>query len=284
MDPTELRSQKDLSDTATLLRRATDGIDIEFFDNAQPRTTSRYYDTSPYKGGASIHLDNASSWTDCSSAFYWITSTGAVRGITASHCVYSKTGSVRNNVYRWTSSTNVSKIGNIAWSSGNNNGTKSRSSFVGDIAAFSLTTGTASGRVYHGAYNTNVSRPIAGRSSLPQGWKGTTLQSSGAAGFNNNGSGVVKPDWISLVNHAVTYKDGQKYTGLTVAEHASQCTKKGDSGGAYYVTNSSNTTVRVVGVISGSNGQGGGWTNCRNYYTPTVAILTGLGGSGVVTG
>jgi len=75
----------------------------------------------------------------------------------------------------------------------------------------------------------------------------------------------------------VTYSNGQEYNALTAAEHNSKCVTPGDSGGAFYQT--SGTGVYAVGFISGDNGGGSGWTNCRSYYTPVKAIIDTFGGT-----
>jgi hypothetical protein len=116
---------------------------------------------------------------------------------------------------------------------------------------------------------------------LPEGWTGTTLFTSGTGCSQGNGTGEVNLDWISLVNQTEVYTNftpNQVFNKLTVGENQSTCIGHGDSGGAVYLQRA-NGTAYAIGVISGTNNRGGGWTNCRSFYTPIGLVTQDFGGS-----
>ncbi|MDZ7578766.1 MAG: hypothetical protein U0904_11420 [Candidatus Nanopelagicales bacterium] len=170
------------------------------------------------------------------------------------------------------------QIGKVFWSSAGPTGTTADRH--GDVAVWKATGKLKTvGRIYTGTGNATAKSAVKDRTSLPEGWKGPNLYTSGAGPFYGNGSGQINPDWISLVNQTIYYSAiKMTVANLTVAEHSSACVGKGDSGGAFYLTRPSGG-VRAVGVISGTNNQGPGPLNCRNYYTPLEYVASDFGGA-----
>jgi len=248
------------------------------FRSAPARQTSRYFDTSPFYGGARIRLSSTSSTAavSCSSGFSWnAPNSTAQMMVTAGHC-YASTSSLYPLVSRYTTS-GWTQIGNVVWSSAGAGGTVAGRN--GDLSVYSLTSGlTSTNRVYVGTYDTTASRQVVGSVSLPEGWKGTSVYTSGAGPAGGNGSGEVLLDWISLVNQTINYSNGQTYTKLSVGENASTCVGSGDSGGAVYQVSGSSNAL-AVGIISGSNNHGILFTNCRSYFTPIGILVSDYGGS-----
>lgn len=249
-------------------------IPLEAYDGGAPVETGRYYDTSPFYGGNNVRFSSTNGANGCSTGFAWVASSVTYL-VTASHCARSTSGS-RNTVSRYLSGGSTSTIGTVTWTSGGTSGTTSGRR--GDLAMVKLSSGlSASARVFTGTYNTSTSVVVKGRQSLPQGWKGSNLRSSGSGPYYGNGDGEINPDWVSLVNQTIKYSNGQTYTSLSFAEHASSCFGGGDSGGAMYVTVSGG--ANGVGIISGTNNQGAGLTNCRNYFTPLSYVAADFGGA-----
>lgn len=125
-------------------------------------------------------------------------------------------------------------------------------------------------KVFIGNGDTTSTRNVTGTKELPQGYSTAYLRTSGASGkyAGNSSLGEISPDWISLVDQIVYFGNtGLTIEGLTVAEDASECVSPGDSGGAVYLQSGTGNAI-AVGVISGTNGQGAGPANCRNYYSP----------------
>jgi len=266
-------------DDAALTTLATIDPDliVAYEEPGMPAATSRYYDASPYYGGNHTPFSGGGETGGCSSAFSWTTTTGGYGMVSAAHCAYTPTAN-RTTVNRKTSAGSNVAIGQVAVSSGLAGGT--RSGQHGDWVVWKLTTSgqVAAGRVYTGTNNTTTSRRVISRVSLPENWKGSTLYTSGSGAYYGNGDGQVHPDWVSLVNQTINYKNGQTYTNLSIAEHVSDCTGGGDSGGAVYLT-SGTSDAKAVGIISGSNHSGALLTNCRNYFTPLSYIASDYGGS-----
>ncbi|MDP4013702.1 MAG: hypothetical protein U0990_10700 [Candidatus Nanopelagicales bacterium] len=235
-----------------------------------PVLTNRYWDTSPYNGGDNVNFGPGGG---CSNAFAW---KGGQYMVSAAHC-YTRSGL---RVFRYKTGTkSVGKqIGKVLWSSANASGTTADRH--GDVVVWKATGGLKTvGRIYTGTGNATAKSAVKDRTSLPEGWKGPNLYTSGAGPFYGNGSGQINPDWISLVNQTIYFRDTKAtVANLTVAEHSSACIGKGDSGGAFYLTRPSGG-VRAVGVISGTNNGGGSWTNCRNYYTPLEYVASDFGGA-----
>lgn len=253
-----------------------------------PASTSRYYDSSPYKGGAAIKMRYSSSvWSLCSSGFAWTPPSGTTGQylLTASHCAMNGDGVAKSVVHRFLSDGTTSKIGDVIYRSGNGNGTVSGRK--GDVAVIKLSTGTSSPQVYTGTYNTTTTKVSGTAVVLPAGWTRSSysaLYNSGASGMAENGPGQIDPDRVTKTNYTMTYLDSslnlarnQKFTNLTVAEHSSKCFAKGDSGGAVYILDQSG--LRPVGIVSGNNLGGAGLTNCWNFYSPLSAVSTEWGGA-----
>jgi hypothetical protein len=70
----------------------------------------------------------------------------------------------------------------------------------------------------------------------------------------------------------------QTISNLSFGENASTCVGGGDSGGAVYQENGT-WDAHAVGIINGTNNQGGLFTNCRNYFTPIGYVATDWRGS-----
>ncbi|WP_159450072.1 trypsin-like serine protease [Demequina sp. NBRC 110056] len=255
------------------------GIDVAYYDGGRPETTaSRYYDTSPYKGGAAVEFTrpgHASPAQPCTTAFSWSKGSSQYL-VTAAHCTMSTSGDSYANARRIASNQSVHYHGAVTWRSGGALGTYS--GLHGDVAVVKVNSGSTSARVYVGTYNTDLSRIVRAPSSIPQGMHLSTLRTSGAGPRIGNGDGEIDPDWISLVNQTVTYTSGRTYKSLTFAEHNAQCVRQGDSGGAFY-TQRSDGAANAIGVTSGTNNGGSGATNCRNYYTPISYVAQDFGGA-----
>ena len=260
---------------------------FEAYLTAPAHRTSRFFDTSPFSGGGQILLKTAgaSGGAPCSSGFAWNDPSGDDEFIvTASHC-YASGGLWRGQVHRVTSTNTWLQIGTVTWSSGNSSGTVTGKR--GDVAAFRLLPGLrGSNRVFVGACNTLTRRDVVGWTSLPEGWKGSNLWSSGSgcAQTTNgqpNGTGEVMLDWVSLVNQTVVYTDvvpSQTFKNLSVGENESVCFRDGDSGGSVYLRLLGGTAA-AVGIVSGTNNSGGLFTNCRNYFTPVGVVVADFGGT-----
>jgi hypothetical protein len=260
---------------------AIDPSAFTVYQTAPASTTSRYWDTSPFYGGAEIVLTGSGSGSGvCTSGFAWNAPSGSTKYfVTAGHC-YAENNGTRATVNRVSTSNAWLPIGSITWSSMNNNGTMS--SRHGDLAVYALSgSNGSSNRIYVGTYNTSSSRAIIGSKVLPEGWQGSDVYTSGTGPSLGNGTGEVNLDWISLVNQTVTYTNTsphQVVKNLTVGENATTCTGGGDSGGAVY-QQSGTADAYAMGIISGNNGQGVGLTNCRNYFTPIGYVSSDFGGS-----
>jgi hypothetical protein len=268
-----------------VIRRRLAEIDSAAYSaylTAPPSSASRYYDTTSFRGGNQIVLTGSSANSVCSSAFAWNDPDGTNDFmVTAAHCYWSDSNT-RPQVKRVVNSSPETwlPIGTVGWSSGNNSGTTSTRR--GDVATYKLTAGNAStNKIYVGQCNTTASRTITGQFYLPEGWTGTTLFTSGTGCSQGNGTGEVNLDWISLVNQTEVYTNftpNQVFNKLTVGENQSTCIGHGDSGGAVYLQRA-NGTAYAIGVISGTNNRGGGWTNCRSFYTPIGLVTQDFGGS-----
>jgi len=197
--------------------------------------------------------------------------------ISAGHC-YTELGNSYSTLNSVTSSGAWNPIGSVVWSSVGTSGTITGRH--GDLSISIMSGSNATqGYVYVGTYDTSNSRHVIGRVSLPEGWKGSNVYPSGAGPAVGNGTGQVLLDWISLVNQTVTYSNSnQTITNLSFGENASTCVGSGDSGGAVYQENGTSDAY-AVGIISGTNNQGGLFTNCRNYFTPIGYVATDWGGS-----
>lgn len=243
----------------------------------QPSPSSRYYDTVPYYGGNAIALfdDATAPYRQCSTAFQMVGSDGYSYAATAGHCYRYPDGlGDTTKVWRWDTSNSRHLIG-TTWTTsvtltGNASGRK------GDLSFYRLNpvSGRAnnalgSDRLFVGNGDTTATRTVAGSTVLPEDYHTSALRTSGASGKyqNNSAYGEISPDWISLVNQSVHYTNGPTYAGMSIAEDASECVRGGDSGGAVYLQSGSSSAT-AVGVISGTNNQGAGPTNCRNYYSP----------------
>lgn len=257
-----------------------------FYLTSPPRSASRYFDTSPFYGANQIVLQAAGSagGSACSSAFAWNDIDGGTDTylVTAAHCYAEGGGAGRSIVKRVVNTSPQSwlSIGTVGWSSGNNYGTVSGRR--GDVATYKLNTGlSALPRIYVGPCDTTSTRLVTGQVVLPEGWMASNVYTSGSGCAQRNGTGEVALDWISLVNQTVVYTNvspAQTFNTISFGENASTCIGEGDSGGAVY-TRRSGGEARAVGVISGSNGAGVVWTNCRNYYTPISVVTEDFGGS-----
>lgn len=241
-------------------------------------STSRYYDTTPFWGGAHIIFSSGGPGQNCTSGFAWNPPSGSSQYmISAGHC-YTQLGNSYPTVNSVTSSGALNPIGSVAWSSIGTSGTLA--SRHGDLSIYKMSGSNATqGYLYVGTYDTSNSRRVIGRVSLPEGWKGSNVYTSGAGPALGNGTGQVLLDWISLVNQTVSYPDlNQTISNLSFGENASTCAGGGDSGGAVYQENGT-LDAYAVGIISGTNNEGGGWTNCRNYFTPIGYVASDWGGS-----
>jgi len=255
------------------------GDRVQAYSNAAAALTgTRYFDLTPYHGGARIGLSNSSGaafW--CSSGFAWNAPGGGSTKymITASHCTKTPNATVLT-VNRISTTTSWVPIGTIQWSSGGNSGTTLP--LHGDTAAYSISYESNIGKVYDGAYDTSNLRLVTGQQSLAEGWTGSNLYSSGAGPALGNGDGQVQMDWVSLVDQTITYNNGQTFYDLSVGENSWDCFGGGDSGGAVYLRSGTSNAI-AVGIVSGTNNQGIGTTNCRNYYTPIGFVQWDWGGS-----
>lgn len=241
-------------------------------------STSRYYDTTPFWGGAHIIFSSGGTDKSCTSGFAWNPSSGSSQYmISAGHC-YTQLGNSYPTVNSVTSGGAWNPIGSVAWSSVGTSGTLAGRH--GDLSIYTMSGSNATqGYLYVGTYNTSNSRHIIGRVSLPEGWRGTNVFTSGAGPATGTGTGQVLLDWISLVDQTVYYSNSNLTINcLSFGENASTCVGSGDSGGAVYRENGTSDSY-AVGIISGTNDQGGLFTNCRNYFTPIGYVVTDWGGS-----
>jgi hypothetical protein len=255
------------------------GLPVVLYDSGQPKVDVRWFDLEPYYGGNLIVFSNSNYGARgiCSGAFTWENSTSNSFIVSASHCSVRPGSSSRSLVSRINVLDNsLSLIGNAQWFSGNSAGTISGRH--GDLSVVKLGANPTAPKVYVGPNNTPWSKNVLGRLILPENWTGSTLRSSGSGGYVGNGDGEIAPDWISMVNQTINYSNGQSFSNLTVAEHISDCFGGGDSGGAVYLQ-SGTSAAKAVGVISGDNGGGALWINCRNYYTPIHYVASDFGGS-----
>jgi hypothetical protein len=154
----------------------------------------------------------------------------------------------------------------------------------GDIAIYRYTpvSGKTAGQmgdpvVFTGNGDTITRRTVTGTKELPEGYQSRYIRTSGASGkVANTSTGEISPDWVSDVNWTVRYGSiGQyKVTDVSVVQDASECVRGGDSGGAVYEQSGSSGAL-AVGIISGTNNEGIGVLNCKNYYTPVKYIYFG---------
>ena len=157
------------------------GDRVVAYATTQPTAaSSRYYDLSPFHGAGQIVLTGTptGSGTVCSSGFAWNGPTGdsTTYMVTASHCT-KEPGINRPTINRVSSSNAWVPIGTIQWTSGNSSGTVSPKH--GDTAVYSISNDSNIGKVWDGTYNTTTLRNVIGQRSLPEGWTGTNLYSSG---------------------------------------------------------------------------------------------------------
>ncbi len=251
---------------------------VEYDAGGHADSVSRYYDTTPFWGGAHIIFSAGGTGESCTSGFAWNPSSGSSQYmISAGHC-YTQLGNSYPTVNSVTSGGAWNPIGSVAWSSVGTSGTLAGKH--GDLSIYMMSGSNATqGYLYVGTYDTSNFRHIIGRVSLPEGWKGSNVYTSGAGPAVGNGSGQVLLDWISLVNQTVYYSNSnQTINNLSFGENASTCVGGGDSGGAVYQENGTSDAY-AVGIISGTNNQGGLFTNCRNYFTPIGYVATDWGGS-----
>ena len=283
----------DGSEAKTVLGEVRSAVDVPvktFIEQGSPSSSaSRYYDTAPFRGGAFIWMtDSRSDKRGCSSGFSWRASGGEFF-VTAGHC-FSATSDYRGVARAISagpsgpSGDERAEIGRILWSSTNRQGTISTDGDRrrGDLALVKLSRSgdRTQARVYTGRYNTTASKSVRRLVVLAQNWRGNNFYTSGASSYIGSGSGEITPDWISLVNQTIRYTNSnpnQVMKNLSVAEDASECVSSGDSGGAFYLRVNDNVSD-AVGIISGTNSQGGGATNCRSYFTP-VGFTSDYGGS-----
>jgi hypothetical protein len=242
----------------------------------RPELDTRYYDVTPFWGGSLVAFANTSGKIrGCSSGFAW-NSGGLQLMVSAGHCRVNANGRNFQEVHRRTAS-GWSYIGDVQWSSANEDGTKP--AHHGDLTVYWVAQQyETAGRIYVGTYNTGQFRNVIGRKSLPEGWQGEDVFTSGAGPYGGHGSGEVMLDWISLINQTITFSNGMVMKNLSVGENADTCVGSGDSGGSVYQQSGSGSAY-AVGIISGDNGQGSGWTNCRNYFTPISYVADDFGGS-----
>lgn len=266
------------SSLSSLARPADPSVPAIITYGAQgvPTTNAtRWFDYYPFWASHAIVLSSSTQTRACSAGFSLVQQSGAAWAITAAHC-YIQRGAATSQVNRVQSSTSYTALGDIVSSSANSAGTYPERH--GDVAVYKYRANSQfppasqnDGRVYIGAGNATTGRVISGTTVLPQGTNTGYLRtagSSGKANNNDNSLGEISPDWISLVNQDIYFSNSNAtYTDLTVAEDASECTSGGDSGGAFYLQSGSSAAL-AVGIISGTNNQGAGPTNCRNYYTP----------------
>lgn len=248
-------------------------------------TNSRYYDGISYNGGNAIAFSGSDGWGTCSTSFNLTgSSDGYAYAVSAGHCYQevNKTPQQRPDVQVFRTTGARSTMGRVWTVSTNVNGTMSGRR--GDIAIFRYipiagytAAQMGSPSVYYGNGDVPVSqrRTVKGTEILPQGYQSNSIYTSGGSGKASGlNTGQITPDWISLVNHTVTYGTGFTVNGLTVAEDSWECLSPGDSGGAVYRINTSANTM-ALGVMSGTNNLGAGTTNCRNYYTPIGTVWFG---------
>lgn len=253
-------------------------------DGAQ--ATSRWYWDSPVRGGAfyaTWSLFEAEITRTCSTGFVWDSPNSTNdEVVTASHCLFpiEEPRILLDTLFSVPTGSAFQQFGSEVWTSGTSAGTEP--GLHGDVAvAEIIPTVDAVGEVYAGDGDTTNTMSVVGHQSLPEGWQGDNLRTSGASGYDEQDPdlGEIAPDWVSLVDQTIRYPTGEVFHTLSFAEHVSDCTAPGDSGGAYYTTSIVEGDVLAVGIVSGSNGQGAGPTNCRNYFTPISYVVADYGGT-----
>ena len=248
----------------------------------RPSLTSRYYDTIPYFGGNLIRPTSSSgAYHYCSTGFNL---TGAADGyayaVSAGHCYQEESATTFPTVAIMRSSPDRPSGMATVWTVSTSS-TGTISTRHGDLAIYRYTpisginnSSLGAGTIFVGNGNTASSLSVKSTSDLPQNYQSANIRTSGASGYVSGlYTGEISPDWISLVEQTIVCSNGFRTTNMTIVEDAVECVSPGDSGGAVYLIVTSG--VSAVGIVSGTNGQGSGPTNCRNYYTSVKYIYFG---------
>ncbi|GAA2389959.1 hypothetical protein GCM10010404_53980 [Nonomuraea africana] len=205
----------------------------------------------------------------CTNAFSWRYG-GYQAMITAGHCT-SLNGSV---------STLVEYQGTVVKDTWNNRtGTvyiDGQSTYRGDLSLIRLAGGkTSAPRIYVGSSTSGSSRAVAGMWSRRPDY-GDQYCTGGSTAGELCG-------WkVNALRINVRYSDGTYARNMTRGYKQGQCTRGGDSGGPIYTVNSAGKVV-AKGVHSGgggggSDGWGGAFDPCREYFTDIYEAYYGFPG------
>jgi len=238
---------------------------------ADAYTDSRYYYTSPFYGGATIWPRGGGFVTRCTATGPWEDG-GKEFLITAGHCIDLLAG---KTVDRKSPAGDFRQIGVVSWVSG----TKTQGTYSGrqgDLAAVLLDDDKRAGnRTFVGSADTTDTRKNLRIVTLPEGWTGDNLATSGST------TGELRFSSIRLTNQRVSYPDNPNayFTNMTYAyKSGADCIDKGDSGGVVWTTRPDDYAA-IAGVISGYSYGVFPFAECDVIFTPLEAFQSQRGGS-----
>jgi streptogrisin C len=230
----------------------------------------RLADASPYWGGARIK--RGTEW--CSDAFSWRVSSVAAM-VTAGHCVPDG-----GSVTTWTSV----PMGSVTsrwlenWDTGT--GTAAVPNFTGhhgDAAIIKFDPGySSSPSIYRGALDSSSSSRVLGMWSR-RAQAGDTYCTGGTSGGEICGW-TVEQTGINL-----TYTGGEIARNMVLSQgREGWCTRRGDSGGSVFTTESSEVRAKGVHSAGGGGGPdfyGGPDDKCVEAFTDIWDVYYGLPGA-----
>lgn len=227
----------------------------------------RTADNSPFYGGAAINTPVGG----CTDAFSWVSGSTSMM-LTAGHCV-SSGGSV---------STPTSSMGSVASGSRENWTNKvgtqylsGQSTYRGDMALTTVTSGSSAGRIYRGGSTSTSSSPVSGMFSR-------RAQSGDQYCTGGSRSGEICGWTVDKVGVDVKYSDGATVrNAVTSKSKQGWCTRPGDSGGPVYIVSGSNIVAKGIhsgGGGGGSDYYGGLLDQCSQVFTDIYEPYYGFPG------
>ncbi|MBT2401327.1 S1 family peptidase [Streptomyces sp. ISL-100] len=222
----------------------------------------RYYDTSPYYGGARFHsylTTNSATW--CTAGFPW-PQDGKWYMLTAGHCTTGNGAAMK-----WNDTDFIGGVVRDNWSNSKGSVRLSCQDCYSGHLSLDRVEGpsSASARIYKGGKRSTMSRPVH-----DIWWRSVQSGDQLCTGGMMTGE---RCGWkVTGTKATVKYTSGAIARNVVTAEKTSSaCVQKGDSGGPTYTVDGSGRAY-AKGIISG--GSGGGSDNSGGYLDPCHLIFT----------
>lgn len=262
---------------ALVKKYGTDLVAVEVdVDETRPQPgVGRWADNSPFYGGSRINVPAG----QCTDAFSWYSGSTNMM-LTAGHCTPNG-GSV---------STIVAAMGSVASGSRENWSTSvgtvyltGQSTYRGDMALVTVTSGSSAGRIYRGNSESVSSAPVLGMMSSssqandPFCTGGSSRKSDGSAG-----PGEICGWTVDVVGTSYEYAAGHWYRNVVRSKNKTGwCNRPGDSGAPVYIVSGSSVYAKGILDAMGGGGSdyfGGQFDQCAVAFTDIYQAYYGLPG------